>query len=314
MNASNIAYMHADFAGYPAKVEKLRNLYLNYPRVVSIETQVKCNAKCHFCPYPSSPRQGEEMPEELFLKIIDDLSVIPVSHSFNITLARINEPLLDPRLQYFHQVIADKLPSAIHGFWTNGTMLKNDILEWMSQYKNGSLSVSLNSVNEEEHVKMMGFGLKKVCQGLDNLHMMVESGQFTLTVILAAPFQSEAQAENFESVCRSRWPLFRPGVRPFFEWMGDSHIGSSERNASIASFQSVKNVKSFSCGQWFDLHILANGYATKCCIDETGFVGDERYDTRNRNVLDIYKEGHELRQNLLSRSTVEGCNGCMHLG
>ena len=65
--------VQADYDAYQALVSSLRSKSSDYPRNVSIETQVRCNAKCDFCPYPESPRQGEEMPTEVFEKIIDSV-------------------------------------------------------------------------------------------------------------------------------------------------------------------------------------------------------------------------------------------------
>ena len=93
-------------------------------------------------------------------------------------------------------------------------------------------------------------------------------------------------------------------IGPFFtrekEWSG------------IFSTQDF-DIVSLPCGQWFDLHILANGFATKCCIDQTGFA-DEKYDTRKHHALDIYRQSLPLRQSLPDRQTVTGCGECTHLG
>ncbi len=306
--------VQANYDSYPESVRKLQDSHLRFPRVVSIETQVKCNAKCSFCPYPESPRQGQEMTEELFLKIIDDLTAIPVSHAFRITLSRINEPLLDRRLRYFHEVIADKLPSATPQFWSNGTMLREGLFEWMAYHSGATLTISLNSMDEEEHKELMGFGLKRVLTNLDYVHKLAEAGEFPLRVFLVAPYKSDQQADRIESTCIERWPLFTPGIRPFFKWVGGSGKGEEHRAASKGLTTTSQKAQHFTCAQWFDLHILASGYVTKCCIDESGFNHNETYNVSHRNALEIFAESARLRQQLPDRTTVEGCEGCQHLG
>jgi hypothetical protein len=254
------------------------------------------------------------MPEELFHKIINDLSRIPHTQTFLITLHRINEPLLDRRMQDFSRVVAEKLPSAIQQFWSNGTMLRRGAFEWMTRYPRANLNISLNSVNEDEHVKLMGFGLKQVFRGLDYLHRLAESGDFPLPVMLCAPFQNEGQALEYEVYCRRRWPLFNPAIRPFFQWMGDSGAGADHRSASGLPAPKAWGTARFPCAQWFDLHILANGYVTKCCIDETGHAGETAFDVRTHDVLDIFQAGKGLRETLPERASVGGCAGCLHLG
>lgn len=307
-------YIQSDYTGYPAAVGELNARYMDYPRVVSVETQVKCNAACLFCPYPVSPRKGQELSERLFLKIIDDLSVIPRNHDFLITLHRINEPLLDNRMEKFHKVIAEKLPSARQGFWSNGTSLTKGNLEWMVKYKGASLSVSLNSIDEDEHIRMMGFGLESVFKGLDYLHGLAEAGDFPLSVSLLAPFISDHQACHFHNVCDDMWPLFKTGIRPFFKWMGSSDRGSEYRETHGFEGMNEAQIVDYPCGQWCDIHVLANGYVTKCCIDEVGFDGNPEFDVRKHHVLDIYKKGRWKREKLQPRGCIDDCGGCLHLG
>lgn len=75
------------------------------------------------------------MPTEVFEKIISDLSEIPAGHPLKVTLARINEPLLDRRLEYFHDLIAARLPNTRFTFWSNGTVLRQGAFEWMSNHR-----------------------------------------------------------------------------------------------------------------------------------------------------------------------------------
>lgn len=112
--------IQADCDSYAADFDNFKKHYLIFPRKISIETQVVCNAKCTFCPYPTSPRQGQILKEELFYKIIKDLTCIPSHHKFDITLHRINEPLLEGRMEAFCREIAEKLPNANQKFFSNG--------------------------------------------------------------------------------------------------------------------------------------------------------------------------------------------------
>ncbi|MEM9284261.1 MAG: radical SAM protein [Pseudomonadota bacterium] len=304
----------AEYSSYQQGTAALTNRCLDYPRTVSIETQVRCNAKCSFCPYPESPRKGDEMSTPLFEKIIDDLSIMPPNHKFQMTLSRINEPLLDHRLETFHRRIADKLPGAVVSFWSNGTMLREGAFEWMAGHQGASLFISLNAVNEADHVRLMGFGLDRVLINLDRVHQLKDKGEFPVEVKLRAPYESEQQARQMKDFCTQRWPLFSLGLRPFFEWVGGSSKGGHERDETTARRAETAAALNFSCAQWFDLHVLASGYATKCCIDETGFVGEDRYDLSKHHALDVYGHSRWLRDELPDRSGVSGCGGCRHLG
>ncbi len=253
------------------------------------------------------------MPTEVFEKIVDDLSGIPKSHPLKITLSRINEPLLDRRLEYFHKLIAARLPNTKFTFWSNGTLLREGIFEWMAGHKGSTLVVSLNAVNEADHIRLMGFGLKRVLKNLDYVHRLKETGAFDIGVNLVAPWESVEQAEEVETFCRKRWPLFFVALRPFFEWVGESGKGDEYREETTSQIGASTEALSFACAQWFDLHILANGYATKCCIDESGYTY-ERYNCFTNNALDVFSLSRDLRDALPDRSHVSGCEGCRHLG
>jgi hypothetical protein len=174
--------------------------------------------------------------------------------------------------------IANRLPSAAQQFFTNGTMLIEDKFEWMADFQNSQLTVSLNSINDEEHYRMMGFGLKKVLNGLDYLHSFVRSKKIFQNVTLCAPFINKQQAEEYGMYCIKRWPFFKPAVRPFFEWRGGSRNGLKYRNNALLPDFDPLRISNYSCGQWFDLHILANGYVTNCCIDENGYADRQTFN------------------------------------
>ena len=71
---------------------------MDFPAHVHLETQAVCNADCSFCPSSALRRSGVEMPDALIAKVIDDLTAIPRTLSFQLSLFKVNEPLLDVRL------------------------------------------------------------------------------------------------------------------------------------------------------------------------------------------------------------------------
>ena len=196
---------------YGATVTKVieSQKFLAYPRIVSIETLVLCNARCSFCAYPDSERKGEKLSSELFYKIIDDLSVNNNS-PMAMTLARINEPLLDKRLQEFSEHILSTFPKTNYTIWSNGSQLTSKNVNWISELQgNISLQVSLNSINEKEHDLFMGIGLKDILNNLDYVH-----NHTSIKCALHAPFISIEQKEVFTKYCEQRWPNFQSSLRP----------------------------------------------------------------------------------------------------
>ena len=77
----------------PARADLSRDYHL---KIVSLETVTTCNQKCYFCPVSVAPREDEEMPTELFERIVGELT------GFRPTLDAVflqsyNEPTIDRR-------------------------------------------------------------------------------------------------------------------------------------------------------------------------------------------------------------------------
>ena len=195
-----MAFAHPEPDPYTLEVAGLQKKFTEYPRSVSVETLVLCNAKCGFCPYPDSPRKDQKMSSKLFYKIIDDLRRIPRMHEFDFTLARINEPLLDKRLKDFSFYVQENLPNARQTIWSNGTTINKRAIEWISEINESSYSISLNSMDADDHKEIMGLPLVPVLKRLDYLHDLRDKGLIDNEVFLYAPLSNGNQGKT---ICRS---------------------------------------------------------------------------------------------------------------
>lgn len=94
-----------------------------FPLFVNIETINKCNGFCSFCccNVKDDTRTLKIMDEEVFKKIIDDLSGI--NYSGVITLNINNEPFLDEKLIDKLRYVREKIPNAYSYIYTNGSLL-----------------------------------------------------------------------------------------------------------------------------------------------------------------------------------------------
>ena len=93
---------------------------------VEIETINRCNGQCEFCPVSvgNDIRELMQMPEDLFMSIIDQLAAI--NYSGRLALFSNNEPFLDKTIIEKHKYARGKLPHARMHLFTNGTMLTLD--------------------------------------------------------------------------------------------------------------------------------------------------------------------------------------------
>lgn len=93
------------------------------PCLISIETINRCNGTCTFCPAnkDNDQRPFLKMSEELFKKIIDELSSIKYDGYLNLYVN--NEPFMDKRIESWYQYAKEQLPSAKTLMYTNGNLL-----------------------------------------------------------------------------------------------------------------------------------------------------------------------------------------------
>ena len=90
---------------------------------IEIESYNRCNGSCAFCPVNKNmdPRKERFMTQELFYKIVDELSKLNYSGRF--ALFSNNEPYLDERFIEWNKYARKKLPYAQMHIFTNGTLL-----------------------------------------------------------------------------------------------------------------------------------------------------------------------------------------------
>lgn len=108
---------------------------------VEIETMNRCNGDCGFCPVNrrQDPRPLKKMTEDLFRKIIDELSSLDFRGG--VSLFSNNEPFLDTRIFEFAEYAKEKLPSAHRAISSNGILLD------VEKYKRIMQSVDSITIN-----------------------------------------------------------------------------------------------------------------------------------------------------------------------
>lgn len=117
--------------------KKLKRIHIdNMPlfEQVEIETINRCNGECAFCPVNKNQPQREyaRMTDELFAKIIDELSEI--NYKGQLCLSSNNEPFLDKRIIDFAKMAREKVPNAEIYMWTNGTIANYKMIEEIIDY------------------------------------------------------------------------------------------------------------------------------------------------------------------------------------
>lgn len=282
-------------------MSSLRELYLDWPHEISIETFSKCNARCTFCTYPGLERIGEKMPDAMLDRIIEELKDHP--RQFMVSPFKVNEPFLDKRLLPFCRKVMAQLPNANLRIFTNGSVLTEaNIAGVASLERVVHLWVSLNDHRGQEYRELMGLDFERTAQGLDRLHRAVADGRFQHPVVVSKVRQQMALSEAdraFWDYVQERWPAFEIHLIKPDGWLGDIPLGSDE-------------IPDAPCSRWFELSIMATGKVALCCMD-----GDGKYtigDLGEQSLFEIYN-GKAWRANRLkmwSRKQVHPCNTCSY--
>jgi hypothetical protein len=291
------AYYENQRTGYEAWIaDYMDERFMRSPRLLSIETFVKCNATCEFCPYPGSERIGQKLDIGIIRKIIDEVSDAEV-HPELFVPARINEPMFDRRMYEIFEYVGVKLPSTKITHFTNGTTLSERHIDRLCSTPNlGSINVSLNSHQADDHKRLMGISFDLVIRNLKALHNIYETRGLKFPVYLSHVGDGTFRDTEFLDWCQANFPSFKSYARARFDWLGKTYSLDVGRGP-------------LGCSQWFQLDFLANGREAFCCIDDDGRFGTG--DAHHQNALDIYN--HPVRMALRRkklRSLHPACAKC----
>jgi len=289
---------------YQRIVESLReSRYMDYPREVAIETMAVCNAACTFCPYPDLERKGDRMPDALVEKIIGDLADIPRDLPFIVSPFKVNDPLLDVRIFDILERCNERLPQAVLRVFTNGSPLTAKHVERLARVRNlEHLWISLNHHDPAGYEALMKLPWKRTIERLDLLHKAKAGGGFAPPVIVSRVTDGSADDAAFAAFVRERFPLFRPGLVPGSEWLGQ-----------VQGLIGTGKILPVGCGRWFELSITATGEVAFCCMD-----GKAEYaigDVSRSHALEVYNGPayRAYRERYATRAEAAPCSQCTNL-
>lgn len=284
--------------------DPLRQHYMTQPHEVSIETLALCNAACVFCPYPTLKRKGVELPTDVILNLIGQMR--DWKEPFFISPFKVNEPLLDSRLQGICVSIELSLPQARLRLFTNGQPLTERHMQWIGDLQRVEhLWISLNSTDPDEYEQLMKCSYAIVRGHLDVLHRKVAAGEFKHPVVLSRVLQGGSHGQvmgnrdlEFHRSVLQRWPLFSTYLIKRDSWLGYVKPGDSR-------------VPRTSCTRWFELSITAQAKAVLCCMDGKGEY--EQGDVMIQSLLDIYNNSFLTTCRRASvRDGITPCDTCSY--
>ncbi len=298
IQSTDNAYMHQWF------VWRIR--HLDYPRVISVETVGRCNAKCNFCPHPQLDRKFDAMSDTLFEKIVKEASTFPPDNFKGFAMHSVNEPFMDRKIFDRLALINEIVPSAPISITTNMNVMPPRFFERIRQIKNISQwNVSFNSANKSEYEETMQIDFDRTVTNVRRLLKENSERPFVdAPIVLSRVGPSASRNNQFVSECEALFSQFVIG-RDF----QTSLLGKANWLGDVTDY-SPFFYDSYPCHQWVNLTIHCNGIVPHCCVD-----AHQRFpfgDVNNQSIVDIYNSPHwrNLRQRVSGRDVIYPCNTC----
>jgi radical SAM protein with 4Fe4S-binding SPASM domain len=266
----------------PAGADLSRRFHL---KIVSLETVTTCNQKCYFCPVSIAPREDEEMPTELFERIVNELTEFRDSID-GVFLQSYNEPTIDRRfVDHCRTLFEAKLPVAVLSNGTGLTPAKVDGI--MKAGKLRFLCINLSTLDAEAYERDRGEDhLRIVMRNLDSVKEQPIAD--LMRIIVLGSGDAEHQA-NFEAV-RDRYAGGR------FEVVHQLTVDRGAWHLDVARAGVPREGRLAGCEligsrPLQHLHITATGNCILCCQDynENYVVGN----LHQRSVREVL-EGDEM--------------------
>jgi hypothetical protein len=253
-------------------------------KIVSLEMMTRCNQKCYFCPVSIAPREDYEMPEELFLRILEDLRGYRSSIE-GVFLQSYNEPTLDRRFVEHCRAIHDAgLPVAVLSNASGLTPAKVDAL--IADAPLRYLCINLSTLDRERYMQDRGADhLGVVLRNLDYLRDKPLAAQMNLAVLGRG---DEVHREDFERIREyftgSRFDVQSHVVMDRAGWLD---VGSKPEDR----MQPLAGCDNIGSRPIQHLHVTPHGKCIFCCedYDENYVIGD-----LSTHTIDAVLSGPEI--------------------
>ncbi len=242
-----------------------------YLKYVSLEAHTVCNQACYFCPVSVSPRDGHFMSDELYDRILRQLTAFKDTLE-GVSMIQYNEPTTDP--DFVDRVRRIKSHGLRPGTLSNGSGLTpkkvDEIIEMGGLYY---LSINISTLDRERYKRDRGKDhLPKVMRNLDYLYDKPVADTMDMVVL----GKDDADHDQDFAAIKARYgaPPSRFEVKRFevMDRAGYLPVGraADHRGKQLAGCELLGS------RPLQHLHITPRGLCVVCCqdYDEVHVVGD----------------------------------------
>lgn len=292
--------------------EKYKNLP-EWPLMIDVELTNKCNMKCLFCFNPMQDRDSGFMAEEIYLKLLDEVSGPKIPLRF----IRWGENLLHKdALRYLR--MAKERGLLVH-LTTNGSIMTEKICRELIDMKLDSIKISFQGADEAGYAVMRNNDMfPRVIENLKRLHEMRGDGEYPhIQISSTMTDESDEKIEEFkqfispwvDAIAIGKTNMSR--VDPF-----EMNFSEEEMVRYLKHKKNEKVVKQYKeCVEVFDkLSINWDGTVSACCGDYNNIllIGD----LRKQSLKEIWIGGpmDEVRKILLrhEHQKLNLCRNCFY--
>lgn len=269
----------------------------NTPFLIEFDISSKCNLKCTICFRGQEDFEEEPLHNlslEDFKKIIDRFNKL-----YLIQFRGCCEPTLNPELVEMINYVKDKGAKQVELF-TNGTTLKGQILDKISNSKLDSLKVSIDSPDEKVYKSIRGTDLSKV---LDNIKAFTSISDIPVTVesvifkenihtVIDFPKMLNDMGGNILELRLLTGAANNVGYRSIYgKFDLDKVVKEVDEECKKYELVFIKPdleiVQKYICASFIDMNVDYKGFVTPC----------------------YYRPRERLSKNLITDSLVEVWNG-----
>lgn len=283
-----------------------RTKHRDFPRMIYLETTGRCNAKCNFCPHPRLDRKFDAMSDELFDKIVLEVSQFPADQFVGFAMHAVNEPFMDRKIFDRLSTINKLVPHAQIAINTNMNVMPPRFFERIRGLRGiSNWSISFNVANKLEYEESMQIDFERTVSNIRRLLTENHASPFVKGPIgLTRVCTGDDRDNQFVDQCKALFDDFvcgmdfEPTLLSKANWLGDVS-GSPDRYWH-----------SYPCYQWVNFTVHCNGIVPHCCVDARGQFPFG--DVSKQSILEIYNSPYwrSLRERVSCRDAIYPCNTC----
>ena len=263
-----------------------------FPPYITFELVNRCNFKCIMCPATYLKEKKKHMDFELFKKAVNEIS----QYGSLVRFIGYSEPLLYERIKDAIKYVKEK--KLLLHITTNGSLLKDDIMETIINFKADSIIFSFQGFTEEEYCFMRNSKSASYEKVIDNIKALYKRKKKKPHIKITTTItERDSRKEDF--------------IKSHFDYTdeiqitGFTHFIHIERifkekniwnKLGIKKPEKVKNINCVIPG--YELIIKEDGNVYPCCGSFTREL--KIGNIKNKKIIDLWHsdEAYKIRKEL----------------